>query len=261
MKVAHQLLLAALLAISTTAASAATPKAATEARLVAVTVEVDTPDDKLQVVVAGQVLGHFDARQRVVHVPSGATVRVVSDGIVVDEWLVNAIPGSNLYWRPKLTWVRVENPLPMDVDVRCGDATQLERVRSMGVHRCPAIGTEPLEVRVYRPGGEALHGRRYPPLGAQTVTWTLEPPPTGVLGLFGLADVDAVVRVDGVETANVPAHARGYIYPKVGRRHVTATGPDGALLLDEWVNVDPYETRVLSVGDGSAPVTRTRAGR
>lgn len=153
-------------------------------------------------------------------------------------------------WRveaPRHADVVVVNPLPIAVDIVC----------PRGLHRTvPARGRTVYEdvplgsftLTAYRTTGELVDREQIPVRAGLDSTWTVDPPQTGLVQLDSDHWLPVTVRVDRATFTTLAPDQDLRIELPLGDHHLQLRDAQGRVLLDTWLDVDPYRTSRVDFG-------------
>lgn len=148
---------------------------------------------------------------------------------------------------PPVGDLMVHNPLPIPVELVCD--------RGM-VRTLPAYGRteyEDIPVGTFHLTARRLSGQRIDEEFATIrrdadLTWRIAPPQTGLVALDSDAPLQVRVRIDDRAVATLSPDENRVIEAELGWHHLDVRDAQGRLVLDTWIDVEPYDVTALSFG-------------
>lgn len=204
------------------------------------------------VVSAGQELAQLaPGEQEVVTVPLGTVdLALVAGGKVVDDVRVTVRPFAEHFWvaeGPPIADITVLNPLPIPVELVCDKGlVRTVQPHMSTVYQGVPVGTFHLTAR--RITDEYIDDQHIVVAAGKPNLWQVDPPGSGLVQINSDHYQETKIYLDGKSFATLAPDVDKRVSVPVGWHRLVARDSKGRVLLDRWIQVEPYDTARVAFG-------------
>lgn len=181
-----------------------------------------------------------------------AQLALVTRGRTLAATRINLVAFAEPSWRPEAPPVGdlvVQNPLPIPVELVC-DRGLVRTVAPYGrtVYEDVPVGTFHLTAR--RLTGERIDDEVAIIRRNGDTAWRIDAPTRGLVELDSDHFLAVRVRVDGRTVATLAADEERRLELALGFHRLEVADDRGRVILDTWVDVDPFDTTFVNASPG-----------
>lgn len=195
---------------------------------------------------------------RVLTVPVGPVdLQLVDGGRTLQSTRMNLTPMTEPAWTvqpPPTGDLVVLNPLPIPVLVSA-DRGGAQQVAPGGRVELRAIPAGPYHVTVRRLTGEVIDDEVATIRGGQDNFLRVDPPTTGLVDVTSQHWIPVMVRLDGKLLTTILPNQESRVTVPLGWHDLQIVDVQAHVLVDRWVEVDPFEIETVRTGVPLPPRT------
>lgn len=190
-------------------------------------------------------------QSRVLTVPVGfADVELRADGRVLDELALSARPFVEHRWvaeLPPTGDLFVQNPLPIPVELVC-DRGMVRTLPAYGTTVYEDLAPGPFHLVARRVSDETIDAATLTVQPGRRVDWRVDPPSKGLVQLDSEHWLGSRVYVDDRLVKTLAADQDARVEVGLGWHRVLARDQEGRVLIDTWIEVEPYDLARVAFG-------------